>query len=68
MEDNIIDIISKVDSVEKCNQLCSENAMCKFYTFLGEGNHFRFVCTAREVVKNVVKIKNSLAVKRKLER
>jgi len=42
--DNIIDIISKVDSVEKCDLLCSENQMCKFYTYLGEGNHFRHTC------------------------
>merc|ERR1712037_129326 len=44
VDDNIIDTVNKVDSVDKCDLLCSENPMCQFYTYLGEGNHFRHTC------------------------
>jgi len=44
VDDNIIDIVSQVDSINQCELLCSDNSMCKFYTYLGEGNYLRHTC------------------------
>ena len=41
MEDNLVEIVGNVESVELCETLCSENSDCNVYTYLGEENHFR---------------------------
>jgi len=44
LEDNLLDIMSGVGSVDECGKLCNSSSSCNFYTFLGEGNHFRHTC------------------------
>ena len=41
LEDNLVEIVGNVESVELCENLCSENSDCNVYTYLGEENHFR---------------------------
>ena len=41
LEDNLVEIVGNVESVELCETLCSENSDCNVYTYLGEENHFR---------------------------
>merc|ERR1711990_611857 len=44
LEDNLVEIIGNVESVEICASLCSENSACNIFTYLGEENHFRHTC------------------------
>jgi len=44
LEENIINIVTNVESVEECSQQCSENSLCEVFTYLGEENHFRQTC------------------------
>merc|ERR1711971_623787 len=40
LEENIINIVTNVESVEECSRHCSENSLCEVFTYLGEENHF----------------------------
>ena len=41
LEDNLVNIIGNVESVEMCENHCTENSACNFFTYLGEENQFR---------------------------
>ena len=43
LEENIIDIVAGVESVEECSRHCKENSLCEVFTYLGKENHFRKV-------------------------
>jgi len=44
LDDNLVEIVGNVESVEICASLCSENSACSIFTYLGEENHFRHTC------------------------
>jgi len=44
LEDNLVEIIGNVESIEMCKNHCTENSACNVFTYLGEENHFRHTC------------------------
>lgn len=42
LDDNLVEIVGNVESIEICERLCSENSACNIFTYLGEENHFRY--------------------------
>jgi len=55
LEENLVEIISNVESIEMCASHCAENSACSIFTYLGEENHFRHTCflfTSCEVFTN----------------
>ena len=42
LEDNLVEVISNVESVEMCKDHCAVSSACNFFTYLGEENHLRY--------------------------